>query len=142
MSKQTKNTKKSTAALRKNCKGLCCRYFALPIEPPHDWDDYDDIRWYLAHENVTVFVEDGDWYLNVKNKCRYLSEKDYSCQIYDKRPNICRQYNPGNCDYTNGKYDYDLYFDNDLQMEIYMRIKFPQKAVKKFGKLKNTAKCL
>jgi len=101
MSKQTKNTKKSTAALRKNCKGLCCRYFALPIEPPQDWDDYDDIRWYLAHENVTVFVEDGDWYLNVKNKCRYLSEKDYSCQTYDKRPNICRQYNPGNSDFTN-----------------------------------------
>jgi hypothetical protein len=43
------------------CTGLCCRYFALPIETPDDKEDYDDIRWYLCHEDVTVFVEDGDW---------------------------------------------------------------------------------
>lgn len=139
MSKKAKNT---TTNLCKKCKGLCCRYFALPIETPQDWDDYDDIRWYLSHENVTVFVEDGDWYLNVKNKCRYLSEKDYLCQIYNKRPNICRQYNLDNCDFTNGEYGYDLYFENDCQMEMYMRIKFPQKAAKKFDRLKSTAKCL
>ena len=45
------------------CTGLCCKYFALPIETPEDKEDYDDIRWYLCHKNVTVFVEDGDWYI-------------------------------------------------------------------------------
>ena len=41
------------------CTGLCCRYFALPIETPEDWDDYDDIRWYLTHEDITVFWDFG-----------------------------------------------------------------------------------
>jgi len=76
-------TKKSQC---ERCTGLCCRYFALPIETPETKEDYDDIRWYLCHEDITVFVEDGDWYLNVKNKCRHLSNKDYKCLIYDKRP--------------------------------------------------------
>ena len=31
------------------CTGLCCRYFALPLDDPEDWDDFDDIRWYLCH---------------------------------------------------------------------------------------------
>ena len=82
------------------CTGLCCRYFALPLEDPEDWDDYDDIRWYLTHEDVTVFVEDDDWYLNVKNKCRHLSSKDYKCEIYDVRPKICRGYKVEDCDFT------------------------------------------
>jgi len=56
MSKQTKSKRKLTTDLRKKCKGLCCRYFAFPIETPEDWDDYDDIRWYLAHKNISVFV--------------------------------------------------------------------------------------
>jgi len=43
------------------CTGLCCRYFALPIETPEEKADYDDIRWYLCHKDINVFVEDGDW---------------------------------------------------------------------------------
>ena len=108
MSKTTKTKNRSNEYLRKRCKGLCCRYFAFPIETPEDWDDYDDIRWYLAHQNISVFVEDGDWYLNIKNKCRHLSEKDHQCQIHNKRPRICREYRPENCDFTDGQHDYDL----------------------------------
>lgn len=133
MSKPAKSNNGSSIDLRKRCKGLFCRYFALPIETPEDWDDYDDIRWYLAHENVSVFIEEGVWYLKIKNKCRYLSEKNFECQICDKRPNICRYYKPVNCDFANGDYGYDLCFEDDQQMEVYMGIKFPKKAAKKFG---------
>ncbi len=105
------------------CSGLCCRYFALPIETPEDKGDYDDIRWYLCHKNTTVFVEDGDWYINIKNKCKHFSEKDNRCEIYDKRPRICRQYSHKNCDFVEGEYDYELHFTNDKQMEEYMKIK-------------------
>jgi Fe-S-cluster containining protein len=118
-----KKTKKVTHACKK-CSGRCCRYFALPIETPEDWDDFDDIRWYLCHRDVTVFVEEGDWYLNVKNTCRYLSEKDFRCQNYDLRPHICRKYDTGNCDLTGDEYGYELHFLDDKQMEEYMRIKF------------------
>ena len=106
------------------CTGLCCRYFALPIETPEDREDYDDIRWYLCHENVTVFVEDGDWYINIINKCGHLSDDDFNCGIYDKRPKICSKYSMKDCDLTQGEYDYELHFTDDKQMEEYMKIRF------------------
>ena len=105
------------------CTGLCCRYFALPIETPENREDYDDIRWYLCHEGVTVFVEDGDWYVNVKNKCRNLNEKN-RCAIYTRRPKLCRDYSEEGCDFTEGEYDYTLHFTDDKQMEEYIKIKF------------------
>jgi Fe-S-cluster containining protein len=113
------------------CTGLCCRYFALPIETPEDKGDYDDIRWYLCHKGITVFVEDDDWYINIKNKCRHFSEKDNRCRIYSKRPRICRGYNHKDCDYVEGEYDYELHFTSDKQMEEYIRIKFSNNIIKK-----------
>ena len=142
----TKKTEGYKKTMCTKCTGLCCRYFAHPLEDPEDWDDFDDIRWYLTHEDVTVFVEDGDWYINVKNKCRHLSETDYKCTIYDKRPKICRGYTEETCDLTGDNYDYELHFVNDTQMEEYMKIKFgqnvlaqlePKKKKKKKKKKKN-----
>jgi len=129
-------------SLCQKCRGLCCRYFALPIETPEDKQDYDDIRWYLCHKDITVFVEDGDWYLNIKNKCRHLSEKDYSCGIYNKRPKICHGYSTKDCDYTQGEYDFDLHFTSDKQMEEYIKIKFDNnaKAKRNLKKKKTTSK--
>ena len=139
---KSKSVKK---VLCNKCTGLCCRYFALPIEDPEDWDDYDDIRWYLTHENISVFLEDGDWYINVDNKCKYLSEKDYKCGIYDKRPNICRGYTMDDCDFTGSEYDYELHFKSAAQMEEYMKIKFGEDVLdnldpKKKRKAKRKAK--
>ncbi len=105
------------------CTGLCCRYFSLPIETPEDEQDYEDIKWYLFHEGITVFVEDGDWYISIKSKCKYLTD-DYRCTIYDKRPKICRTYTTKVCDFIEGEYDYELYFTDDKQMEKYIRKKF------------------
>jgi Fe-S-cluster containining protein len=76
-------------------------------------------------------VEDGDWYINIKNKCKHLSEKDYRCKIYNKRPKICREYSHKDCDFTDGEYDYELHFTNDRQMEEYMKIKFDNNVTEK-----------
>ena len=121
------------------CKGLCCSYVALPIEKPKDKSDYDDIRWYLCHENITVFVEEGDWYINIKNKCRHLNPKDYRCMNYDKRPSICRKYGHEDCDFVDGEYDYELHFTDDKQMEEYIKIKFDNN-IKEKGKVTKTKK--
>ena len=139
---EKKQTKKKTSKLTGSCRrcdGKCCRYFALPIETPEDWDDYDDIRWYLCHEDVTIFVEDGDWYLNVKNKCRYLPE-DYCCQNYNLRPKICRGYSTDNCDLTGEDYGYELHFQDDKQMEEYMKIKFGPRVFEKLEPRKKKKK--
>lgn len=110
-----------------SCTGLCCRYFALPIETPETREDYDDIRWYLCHKNVTVFVEDGDWYINIINKCRHLDNGSHQCNIYKDRPAICRRYKTADCDLTEGDYDFDMHFTDDGQIAEYMRVKFDNK---------------
>jgi Fe-S-cluster containining protein len=78
-----------------------------------------------------VFVEDGDWYINIKNRCRHLSEKDYSCRIYKKRPRICRGYSHKDCDLREGEYDFELHFTDDKQMEEYIKIKFSNNVMEK-----------
>ena len=139
MASKTKTKRRKKIQCNK-CAGLCCRYFALPIDDPEDWDDYDDIRWFLCHEDIEVFVEDGDWYLNIKNKCKHLSKKDYKCDIYDKRPKICRGYKMEDCDYTGHEYDYELHFKNAGQMEEYMKIKFGEKVLDKLKPKKRKKK--
>lgn len=126
----TKTTKRPKKTACDRCTGLCCRYFALPIDNPEEWKDFDDIRWYLAHENVTVFVEDKQWFLNVNNPCRHL-DANHRCGIYEMRPKICRDYTTDACDLTGDGYEYEMHFTSDKQMEEYMRIKFGDKVFNK-----------
>jgi Fe-S-cluster containining protein len=101
------------------CNASCCRYFALHIDTPADEEDYDHIRWYLMHEGVSVWVQDDDWYLEVRTVCRHL-QLDKTCGIYETRPQICRDYGlPGAdpCEYFTTKLDYDLQFFDDAQFD-------------------------
>jgi len=91
---------------------------AVPLDPPRRARDYDDIRWYLMHESILIFVEEGDWYIQFSTRCRNLGA-DNRCTIYDVRPDICRDYEPGNCDYVGGTYGYDHLFTHPRQVEEY-----------------------
>jgi uncharacterized protein len=82
------------------CTGRCCRYFSLPIDNPTSWNDYDSIRWYLAHKQTAIYVSDGQWYLLVYTRCNYLTA-DNRCGIYLNRPKICREYTTDSCEYDN-----------------------------------------
>jgi len=81
-----------------HCAGKCCRYFTVEIDAPKGRDDYDAIRWYLAHGRTLVYVEKGDWFLVVMTRCRYLDRSD-RCQIYLNRPKICQSYTTAECEY-------------------------------------------
>src|SRR3954471_18429470 len=81
-----------------HCTGKCCRYFTVPLETPRTWDDYDAIRWYLAHGRTLAYVEKGSWYLVVMTRCRYLTLDD-RCRIYHDRPKICQDYTTAECEY-------------------------------------------
>jgi len=85
------------ASLCDTCDGKCCRYFALQIDEPETRRDFDDIRWYLAHEHIVVFVEEGDWYLEIKNRCRHLDASN-RCRISSDRPELCREHSTENCE--------------------------------------------
>ena len=103
-----------------HCTAVCCQYLALPLDEPETPRDFDDIRWYLMHEGITVFVEDGDWYVQVQTTCRNL-QPDSRCGIYETRPKICREYKAGDCDYTSGDYGYDHLFTHPDEIVEYAR---------------------
>jgi Fe-S-cluster containining protein len=100
------------------CQGKCCRYFALPIDTPEGQREYDNMRWFLLHEQTTVFVDSGTWYLLVYSKCKFLDDKTNLCGIYEKRPKICRDYSNRKCEYENNCV-YDQYFELPEQIEEY-----------------------
>lgn len=101
-----------------HCTAKCCSYFALPIDTPSTRKDFDYIRWYLLHEQATVFIEEGVWYLLVHTICKHL-QPDNRCGIYEERPQICRDYTTKNCEYEDD-WVYDRYFETPEQVEEYM----------------------
>ncbi len=112
------------------CAALCCRYFALPIDNPDTPRAFDDIRWYLIHQNVVVFIESKQWYVGVLNKCRHLQD-DNRCGIYETRPKICREYTTDNCDYHGGEYDFEQLFTSAEQLQEYANTWLAEQRAKK-----------
>ena len=115
-----------------HCTGACCRYLALPIDPPRTARDYDDLRWYLLHEGIGVFVEEGEWYIQIQTTCRHLGP-DSRCQIYETRPAICEDYKAVNCDYGVGPYNYEHHFVHASQLERYYADKTGKPLAKQRG---------
>jgi Fe-S-cluster containining protein len=99
------------------CAAKCCRYFALPIETPTEFADFEFIRWYLLHGRASVFTEEGDWYLLVHSACKHL-QTDNRCGIYETRPQICREYSTDDCEYDD-EWTYERYFETAEQIEEY-----------------------
>lgn len=104
--------------LCEKCAALCCRYIALPIDNPTDVRDYDNIRWYLMHENIVVFIEAAQWYIGIFARCKNL-QADNRCGVYLTRPRICRTYTTANCDYHGGEYGYEELFTSAEQLRVY-----------------------
>ena len=105
------------------CVGKCCRYFSLPIETPTTWDDFDAIRWYLAHGQTLIYVEKQVWYLVVMTKCQYL-RADNRCGIYFSRPKICREYSTDDCEYDSD-WIFDKVFECPAQIWEYAEALLP-----------------
>ena len=106
--------------LCEHCTAACCRYVALPIDTPENARDFDDMRWYVMHENIAVFVEEGDWFIQIHNPCRNV-QADGRCRIYATRPAICREYTPAECDYHIGDEPRGPYFDNPEELMAFAR---------------------
>jgi hypothetical protein len=77
------------------------------------------------HKGISVFVEDGDWYVQIAAVCENLLP-DNRCGVYEHRPAICREYEAGDCDYAGGEYHYELMLHTPAEVEAY--------AIKKLGK--------
>jgi len=103
--------------LCEHCTARCCQYFALPLDTPVDRDDYENIRWYMLHGDISVFVDDDSWYLLVHNTCDQLDDLD-RCSIYSSRPTICRTYSTDHCEFDNDAC-YDRLFERPEQIDEY-----------------------
>ena len=108
-----------------HCIGKCCRYFSLPIDTPTAWDDFDAIRWYLAHGKTLIYVEKKTWFLVVMTRCNYL-QSDYRCGIYHDRPKICREYTTADCEYDDD-WSFEQVFETPEQIWEYAEAILPPK---------------
>ena len=104
-----------------SCKAACCKYLSLPLETPRTAEDFDNVRWYLMHEDTHVYKYGSDWYLLVNRRCRNLTPQNL-CAIYDRRPKICADYDPTDCEFT-GEVDFDLYFRNEQDFEAWLAVR-------------------
>lgn len=80
------------------CKARCCHYITVVLPAPRHKADFDELSWFLAHENISVYVECRRWHLEVRNRCQHLTQSNL-CGIYDNRPVVCRSYATDVCEY-------------------------------------------
>jgi len=74
------------------CEAQCCRYVAVEIDTPTCKRDYDQIRWYLLHNGMSVFTDhEGDWFVEFDSHCEKLGP-DHRCTAYSTRPRVCADY--------------------------------------------------
>ncbi len=111
------------------CTALCCRYFSVPIDAPTTREDFDNLRWFMLHGRVTVYVEDATWYLCVYSDCKHLLP-DNRCGIYEDRPQICREYSVNRCEYDDSGLHQRL-FETPEQIAEYAEAIFPPKRTRK-----------
>lgn len=107
------------------CTAKCCRYFALPIEEPTTFKEWEFVRWYLMHQRASVFQEDDQWYLLIHTVCKHLQE-DNRCAIYETRPQICRDYSIEGCEYED-EWTYDKYLETSEQVWEYCEATTPRR---------------
>lgn len=81
------------------CQGCdhCCRYVAIEIDKPTTKKDFENIRWYLLHRSISIIIDwEGAWLIQFDTPCEWLA--DGKCTHYELRPEICREYDPSECE--------------------------------------------
>lgn len=103
------------------CQGCdhCCRYIAIQIDTPRTKKNFEDIRWYVLHRGVSVWVDwEGSWMLQFETQCNWL--KDGRCSHYSLRPDLCREYDPAECErYSHTPAEKHL-FRNEQDLDAYL----------------------
>ena len=108
-----------------NCT-KCCEYVALELDKPEDKEDFDQIRWFLAHKNVWVFIDhDDSWNVQFNTKCEKLDERNW-CGAYEKRPHICGAHSSTNCDQHGAGDSFKILWKNMEEFEIWLKENKPE----------------
>jgi len=102
------------------CNQECCRSVIVEIDEPTTKEDWEDIKWQVAHKNVKVIKDnDKDWCVEFLTDCNHLAENG-KCEVYDKRPKMCNSHDPESC-IINGEGDYyEIIFHSIEDVEKYL----------------------
>jgi len=106
--------------------GACCTYVATQIDNPKTWKQYENVYWYLTHENVAVYIDwEGDWYIEFQTRCRNLTEAK-TCGIYVDRPVVCSEFSWTDCEKNSGLQGWKHYFKSFEDLLGFMQAQRPK----------------
>ncbi len=114
----------------RKCSADCCKYIAKQLDTPRSKEEFEHIRWYLAHKRVKVFIEKRKWYLEIFTDCKYLTPSNM-CSIYETRPLICREHDAKDCEFHVDSMEHDHYFQCLEEFDEYLTKRFSRKPTKK-----------
>lgn len=117
MAKRQESEQERQRMCQRECGARCCRYITVQLPAPKTKVDLEELSWFLAHENISVYVEGRRWHLEVRTPCRYLTE-DNLCAIYQDRPGVCRDYDPETCEYPDRPV-HEKHFDTREEFEAW-----------------------
>lgn len=103
------------------CQARCCRYITIQVDAPRLKADFDEIVWWLAHEDVSVYFFGRRWHVEIQTRCKHLT-KDNLCDAYEDRPSVCRDYNADECEYPE-RPRHDLQFETREEFETWWKKK-------------------
>lgn len=112
---ESKDRKDQLRKCQEECQARCCRYITVYLEAPRTKSDFDELSWFLAHENICVYVEDRRWHLEVQNRCKHL-RRDNLCRVYENRPAVCRDYDMAACEFP-ARPVHTLHFDTQEEFD-------------------------
>ena len=107
------------------CTGTkCCTYTTQAIDTPRSMSDFDTLLWQLAHTNVQAYKDEDGWFLIFYTQCQFLAP-DGRCNIYDTRPQMCRDYSNDYCEFDSpAEEGFELFFDGYGALLEYCRGRF------------------
>lgn len=119
----TTKAKSTQIAECQACGAKCCQYVAIQIDEPESKSDYNDIRWYLCHKNVWVFIDhDDSWFVQFNTPCEFLA-KNNTCSIYEVRPDICMHHDPSDCEALDGAESQKFMLKTVEDLDMYLKLK-------------------
>lgn len=86
--------------------------------------DFAHLLWQVSHEHVEVYKDTDGWYLLIRGRCEHIGPGG-ACQIYETRPQICRDYDNDWCEFDeSAETHFELHFRNYNELLKYCRQRF------------------
>ncbi len=102
----------------------CCTYITQELPTPRSKADFEHFLWQVSHEDVGIYKDEDGWFLLVDRPCMHLGPKGM-CKIYDRRPDVCREYSNDFCEYDEpAEKGFELYFPDYDSLRKYCKKRF------------------